>query len=246
MKKTKIITLILASIIIISVFVYFILFKNSQPKLIENIQTQTTTFEDKKIEENEVPFKINITYPSIKNQDNFNKLAKEIIDTELLEFKKNSVENDKAVKATDPENYAKYPREYDLIISYDKGQIDEYVASVVFEVYKFEGGAHGATYQIPLNYNFQNQAKISLEDFFGSQENYLQKISDFCRQDLTNQIITKNGSIEGVWIADGIAPMKENFSTFLINQEGVTFYFPPYQVAPYSFGKFKVIMPNTQ
>jgi len=247
MKKSQILALTFAGIIIISVFVYFIFFKNNQNNTIENnqiIQTQTKTFEDKKIEEKEIPFNINITYPEITNQENFNKLAKEIIDSEILEFKKNSIGNDNIIREVDPENYAQYPREYELIISYDKGQIDENIASVVFEIYKFEGGAHGASYQIPLNYNLKENKKILLADVFLGQENYAQKISDFCIQELTKQITESQQSTDGTWIKDGAGPIAENFGTFLINEKNITFYFPQYQVAPGAFGGFKVVMPK--
>lgn len=244
MQIKKLSTIIFVSVIIIFGIIYFIFFKTTKTELFKNNQNQELAFQDKKIKSAEKPFNIDITYPEISGQDEFNGLAKNIVDAELSEFKNNSVENDKAVKEVDPESYAKYPREYDFIISYDRGQLDENIASVVFNVYKFEGGAHGASYQVPLNYNLKENKKILLADVFSGQESYAQKISDFCIQDLKKQITESLGTTDGTWIKDGAGPIAENFGTFLINKESITFYFPQYQVAPGAFGGFKVVMPR--
>lgn len=244
MQKKKLLTIIFVFIIIVFGVAYFVFFKTPKIESTQNNRGQELSFQDKKIEENQKPFKINITYPEISGKENFNKLAKEIVDAEISEFKKNSVENDNAVREVDPESYAKYPREYEIIISYDKGELDENIASVVFNIYKFEGGAHGATYQVPLNYNLKENKKILLADVFSGQENYAEKISEFCIKNLERQITESQGSTDGTWIKDGAGPIAENFGTFLINKENITFYFPAYQVAPGAFGGFKVIMPK--
>jgi len=251
MQNKKIIILSLAFIIIISALGYFYFIKGGKNNFYSKInknteitETKTVNIEDKKITEDISPFKIDITYPEISGYDNFNNLAKNIIDTEISEFKTNSLENDKAVKETDPETYAKYPRQYDLIISYDKGQIDNDITSVVFDISNFEGGAHGAQYQISLNYNLKDNKKIELADLFQGQENYIQKISDYCIADLTKQVLEKVDSTEGLYIQDGAGPVADNFNVFLINKNNITFYFPQYQIAPYVFGGFKVVMPR--
>ena len=250
MQKKKIFVLSLAFIIIILVGLYFVFFKLNKKSVpeIKITQTETTNIkiEDKKISDSANPFKIDITYPEILGHNDFNALAKNIVDEEISDFKTYSLENDNAVKETDPENYAKYPREYELIISYDKGQVDNDIASIVFNIYSFEGGAHGSSYTIPLNYDFKNKKEIVLSDIFVGQKNYLQTISDYCIADLTNQIIASAGEeyTDKDWIKTGAGPIAENFDIFLINKDSVTFYFPQYQVAAYAYGDFKVTMPR--
>lgn len=217
-------------------------------------KSTTISLQEKTITDNTKPFIIEIIYPQIAGFDDFNQKAKSIIDKEIAEFKKSSLENDNAVKENDPESYTKYPREYALSIGYNKGQIDNNIVSIVFNVYNYEGGAHGASYFVPLNYDIKNKKEIALVDLFGApsalQEHYLQKISDFCIQDLTKQIIASAGSTEGTWISDGAGPVAENFQFFLINpstssgQATITFYFPQYQVAYGAAGDFKVTMPR--
>lgn len=243
--KTKnfIILLIILLAILTAGFFYF--YGNTNLS-IKNIINQTTEIKikDKKISYNEKPLKVDIIYPQIAGLDEFNKLAKAIVDEKFNEFKTNSLANDAAVKQVDPESYAQYPREYELLISYQEGQVDQNVVSVVFEEYSFEGGAHGATNFVPLNYNVKTKQEIKLADLFPNQTDYLKKISAFCVADLIKQVIDRMESTEGAWIQDGAGPKPENYSVFLINKDNMVFYFQQYQIAPGAAGDFKVVFPR--
>ena len=207
-------------------------------------QEQTIVLEDKTITDTKKPFNISITYPYIEGLDDFNKKSEEIVNNELSEFKKISLENDQAVKEIDLESYTTYPREYYLNIEYDKGLTNNEIISIVFNISNYTGGAHGANYFIALNYNPANKKEIKLVDLFPGQPDYLQKISIFCTEDLTKQIKERVGDDGGSWLETGAGPSLENFSIFLINKDRITFYFPQYQVAAYALGDFKVIMPR--
>ena len=207
-------------------------------------KTTALTLENIEIKDNAKPFDITINYPQISGQDDFNGLVKNIADKELSEFKQISLENDQAVKEIDPESYERYPRSYYLGINYDKGQIDEDTTSIVFNIENFTGGAHGAHYPIAINYNVKDKKEIKLSDLYKNQPDYLQKISDFCKTELTKQIIERAETIQGSWIEDGAGPDEKNYSVFLINKDKITFYFSEYQVAAYALGSFKVEMPR--
>lgn len=244
MKFKIIFTILVVILAVISVF----LFKNKD--ILQNdkpiIEPVVINIKEEKITDNTKPFKINIVYPQIDGFDDFNKKVKNIIDKELNNFKISSLENDKAIKETDPINYENYPREYDLNIGYEKGLINENIVSVIFNVYNFIGGAHGANYFISLNYNLKTKQEINLADLFPGQTGYLQKISDFCIKDLTKQL-TDSGGIEmtdASWIERGAGPNEENFQFFLINKDNLIFYFPRYQIAAGAAGDFKVIFPR--
>lgn len=207
--------------------------------------------EEKTLTEKEKPFNIEIKYPFVAGLDEFNQKIEDIVNKQLNEFKKISLENDQAVKEIDPESYAKYPREYAFNVGYTKGKIDENTASIVLNIYSFTGGAHGATNFIPINYDIKNKKEIKLADLFAGQKNYLQKISDYCAADLTKQMKETVGEegFDASWMQEGTAPKEENYSIFLINpstnsgQATLTFYFPQYQVASYAAGYFEVVMP---
>lgn len=208
------------------------------------------TIEDKKITDNTKPFEIDITYPYIEGQDGFNNFVKNIIDSETTSFKQISLENDAAVKEIDPESYAQFPRSYSLVISYDKGRLDDNMISSVINIYNFTGGAHGASYFKAVNWDFRTNTEVKLADIFSETPDYLQKISDYCVQDLKKQM-SQSGAMEmsnDSWIQEGAGPKEENFSVFLLSDAyadnpTITFYFTQYQVAAYAAGDFKVTMP---
>ena len=234
----KIIKIIILVVVLAAIAVGFYYFYKSP-------QSGEIKVSDVKITDNTNPFKIVITYPQISGLDDFNQKAKAIVDKEISDFKTNSLANDEAVKKVDPAGYAEYPRTYELNIGYDKGEIDGDVASIMFNVYNFEGGAHGASYFVPLNYNVKNKKEIALADLFPGETDYLQKISDYCTAALTKQLTKALGSLDGTYLKDGAGPNADNFQFFLINPDNtITFYFPQYQVAYGAAGDFKVTMPR--
>jgi len=209
---------------------------------ISSKQSESMAVKDKKITDNTAPFKIEINYPQITGQDEFNKIVKNTIDKEVSDFKTNSLENDNAVKTVDPVDYAKYPREYDLEIGYDKGIVDESVISVVLDIYSFEGGAHGANYSKSVNFNPKIKKEIKLTDLFPGNPDYLKTISDFAIKDLTKQIDAQ--MLDNLWLNTGAGPILDNYSVFLINKNDITFYIQQYQVAAGAAGPFKVVFPK--
>lgn len=243
MKKT-ILLLILLIVLIAAGAIFLFYNKDLVSTVLSPQKPVAVTIQDKQITDNTKPFVIKITYPEIAGLDDFNQRAKAIIDKEISDFKTNSLANDEAVKQTDPTTYAAYPREYELDISYTKGVADSNMVSVIFNVYNFEGGAHGASYFIPLNYNPNSKQEIKLADLFPNQPDYLQKISAFCIKDLTKQVIDKMESVEGSWIQDGAGPTEINYQFFLINKDNLVFYFPQYQIAPGVAGDFEVTYPR--
>jgi hypothetical protein len=237
----KIKNLIALLIIIATVVVAVILFNSYHPG-VKTTQEGSIILQDKQITDDTKPLKISITYPQINGLDDFNQKVEQIINDALNAFKENSLANDQAVKEIDPQSYAQFPREYELNIAYAKGQVDGKIISIIFTKYSFEGGAHGATTFIPLNYNTETKQEIKLPDLFIDQPNYLQKISEFCIADLKRQM-SASGAIDMTdngWINEGAGPAEENYSIFLINKDNIVFYFPQYQVAAYAAGDFQV------
>jgi len=243
-SKNLIILLVILIVVIVAGAVFLFSNKNFIPIALAPNQSAVINIQDKQINDNTKPFVIKIVYPYIPGIDGFNKMVLDAVNKEINDFKTNSLENDAAVKQIDPKGYAAEPREYDLDIGYDKGEIDENIVSVILNVYNFEGGAHGASYFVPLNYNPKTKKDIQLADLFSGQSDYLQKISDFCTADLNKQLTKTLGSLDGTYLADGAGPNADNFQYFLINKNNIVFYFPQYQVAFGAAGDFKVILPR--
>ncbi len=234
--KKLILLLAVLTAILLAVGVGFYYFNKSAP-------TKMFEISDQIISDKTSPFDISITYPKISGLDELNKEIKDTVESTLKDFKEISLENDSAIKENDPESYAKYPRSYYLSISYEKGLIDENTASIILYVENFTGGAHGAHYPIAFNYDVKNKKDIKLSDLFLNQPDYLQKISDFCSADLKKQILERTQGMDEGWILEGAGPKEENFSTFMINKNSITFYFSEYQVAAYALGSFEVVYP---
>lgn len=222
--------------------------KNSADESYTSMSMEKTTlvFQDRQITDNTAPLRIAITYPYVEGMVGFNAMAEAAANIQLGDFKKNSLENDQAIKEVDPEGYAKYPREYTLDISYDQGLLTSDTVSAILRVANYTGGAHGAQYFVPLNYSVKDARPLTVADIFPNDPNYLQTISEFCTTELTKQIDERGGTgaAAGSWITDGAGPVAENFQDFLLQDETVTFYFPQYQVAAYALGDFQVVMPR--
>ena len=248
MNKKNIAILILVIVLVAGAYVLYLqrsAILNATHKIAstnKSQQTPTISVQDKKITDNTKPFKIDITYPSFSGADDLNKKIADFVNSQISDFKTNSLENDSAVKKIDPVSYAKYPREYDLTIGYDKGIVDENTISTVLEVYSFTGGAHGATTFISFNYNPKTKTEIKLADLFTGQPDYLKTISDFSIKYLTGQIDPQ--MLDKSWLNTGAGPVAENFSVFLINKDNITFYIQQYQVAAGAAGEFKVVFPK--
>jgi hypothetical protein len=253
MSKNKIAILFII-LIFIAGFGYIIFKYRDQvgrlAQSVPGVQKKSIEIKDKKITDNTKPFVIDVTYPEISGESDLNKKIEDFITTQITDFKKISLDNDRVVKEADPTSYAKYPREYSFNVSYTKGEVDEDVISIVFSTYSFTGGAHGAEIFTPFNYNIKTQKEIKLSDLFSNQPDYLQKISDYCIKDLSEQI-TKRLEDNGdwvkqnqSWINEGAGPKEENYSVFLINKDNLVFYFQEYQVVFYAAGSFQVTMPR--
>ncbi len=245
MKKALVIFATITMIILgAGAYVFFTYRQTAQNQQPAEQQAQEIIVEDKKITEEQNPLSIEVSHPFIAGADGFNAKVGALINAEIKNFKEMSLENDAAVKETDPQSYAQYPREYDLKISYETGEVSEKIVSILFSVYSFTGGAHGNGYFTAVNYNIKENKEIVLADMFPGQSNYLKKVSDYCLTDLTRQMTERMGSPESGWLQDGAGPNPENYQAFLIKPESITFYFAPYQVAAYAAGDFKVAMPR--
>ena len=107
MNSKKIISVIIILIIVVACAIGYFYFQK-KPAVVT--APPIASVQDKIINDNTKPFTIKITYPQIAGLTDFNQKAKAIVDKEIADFKNNSLANDAAVKATDPADYAKYPR----------------------------------------------------------------------------------------------------------------------------------------
>ncbi len=230
----------------------------SAPTVSQNISTASSspvTVVTKKIEQTDDISRVDVSYPFITGiSQDINNQIQALLQNRIADFKKIAHENEQARVETNarlPLSQQRPARPnpndfwYELNITYATGTIDAKTASILFLVDEYSGGAHGNKSFIPFNYDIANNKPITLADVFLNVPDYLQKISDFVYADvlkqLTNQETGMQPDIE--WVKAGTAPQTDNFSAFTINNNSITFYIPPYQVAPYALGDFQVEMP---
>jgi hypothetical protein len=133
---------------------------------------------------------------------------------------------------------------YFLAIDYSIVMFNEKGISLCLDISPYMGGAHGMLYFETINFDLEKNSIIELEDLFVPEYDYLNIISEYCREDLTKQMKQIGAQPDEEWIADGTDPAyTDTFTNFLINQSGLMIKFPAYQVGPYAIGDFSVSIP---
>ncbi len=195
----------------------------------------------------------------------FNKKIEALITTAITDHEKKSAENWKARWETSGKDgsVAEFPAPNELLeffASWEPKEISPNRISILIRFGGFSGGAHGYEDVGTFNYDLKNNHEITLADMFPTDQNYLQTISGFARNELIahfkdvyradapgktvkEQEQWFNDSIVSA-IKDGTTPTIENFQNFTIEPHTITFYFPRYQVASYAAGEQRVVMPR--
>ena len=124
----------------------------------------------------------------------------------------------------------------ELTIGYEEYFADKGIVSIVFKIYQFTGGAHGNSFIQTLTVDSENDKIIYLKDVI-EQRNF-KKLQQFVRNKLKEDLEFKD------FIDDGTERWSD-FSSFAISATGYTFWFSPYQVAPYVNGIQKVDVPKS-
>lgn len=122
----------------------------------------------------------------------------------------------------------------ELNIQFEVAQYNEHLVTVVLDQYCFTGGAHGNTLFSKVVMDLKQRRIRILTDFFKGDP--LASIQAPVRKQLKAQIDFHD------FIDDGTATLKD-FEVFSLNDSTITFYFTPYQVAPYAYGSQKVSLP---
>lgn len=121
--------------------------------------------------------------------------------------------------------------------SFDSVYTDGSIASVRLILSEYTGGAHDISVAVGFNYDRTTGAMLTLDDALALTGDTLQQVSDIATSQLTKQF----GSVQS---ADGIAPTAQNFATFTIDKDNVTFTLQEYQAEPYSDGMPEIVIPR--
>jgi hypothetical protein len=190
-------------------------------------------------EEGQVPtYIISAQTPRFTGSDDarvqkFNEKAAELIQNEVEYFRKNILEQAPAMSTSTgnlfQENYT---------VVFQNGG----VWSLKFDFTGYaDGSAHPYHYSKIFNYDLEQGKKLSLENLFRPDSNYLEAVSSYCIFELSKRDIGFYGGFE-----QGAAPTTENYRNWNITPSGLLITFDEYQVAPYAAGTQTVLVPYEQ
>ncbi len=116
--------------------------------------------------------------------------------------------------------------------NYEVFRNDQQFVSVGQLVYQFTGGAHGMSSLTATTFRISSGRAISLADLFLPGSNYRERLEGTVR---------RVGTARGLplWGFNGV---KENANYYLTDQ-GLVLFFQPYEIAPYSEGIVKIMVP---
>jgi len=163
----------------------------------------------------------------------FNKTVSELVQHEIGYFRKN-------VLAQMPTNPVTSGSSFDAsyVVIFQGGG----VWSLKFD---FSGYADGAAYpyhySLTLNYDLEQGKKLSLEELFPTDSDYLEALSRFCIAELSKRDIGFYGGFQ-----QGAEPTPDNYRNWNITSTGLLITFDEYQVAPYAAGPQTVTVPYNE
>jgi hypothetical protein len=129
------------------------------------------------------------------------------------------------------------PGPYSLTSSIPSIYVSPEFVSIRFVLHSYTGGAHGGSVIHGFNNHRDDGAEVSLEDALSLVGLSLEAVANGVNEELT----TRLGSS---FFEDGALPVPENYETFVIDGDNVTFIFQEYQVGPYAVGPQEVAFPR--
>jgi len=198
--------------------------------------------------ENTKLYTVDAEYPQFAGvPDSFNKSIADFAESNVPDFKSASAENWQARENTLPTGEPKqeFPDQpFYFTLNWEPEQLNQNYISFIARFAEYIGGANEIQNLKAFNYDFKDKKEIALADLFPDVPDYLQKISDIVRADLTSELdAASGGNTPTDMINQGTEPTEENFSNFVFNDQTVTFYFSKCQVAPCVFGEQYVPVP---
>ena len=223
-------------IFLIFLFSFFYISSTRKNYISKNIQVLATSGieTEKKINEISLEFhyKVNIYYP-YTSYSNLNKEIENLVGKWLDQL-------EVAVK----EGINLEDQFYTLDIHYDAYNYQNYI-SYVFTCFLDTGGAHPNTYIETISFDKEKNNLFTIDSFQKTNINILSRFSEISRKELcqNKKLLDSN-----VWnmVLEGTRPIDKNFQNFAFSEKGVIVFFERYQIAPYSYGSYQVIIPYSQ
>lgn len=132
------------------------------------------------------------------------------------------------------------PAPFELWGAYRISRPSAAAISIAFEFWNYTGSQEGNLDILTLNYSLLTGQRLQLVDIFEKPDVALELMSSWSRKILEPRL---GASRRTRMLADGTAPLVENFSSFTLTPEGICINFQPWQVASRDAGIQTVLMP---
>lgn len=169
---------------------------------------------------------ITINYPST-NYLKVNTIIKEYLDTNINNFKNITLDKTKTT--------------YYLIINYKEYHYQNLISYIFFSE-SFTGGAHPIHLIKSFIYNIDTNSFITINTLIKNNSNILKELSNYTYKTLSNKKIFQNQVVNNM-LKEGTLPTTDNFKNILFTDKGLIIYFERYQIAPYYYGDYNIIVP---
>jgi len=192
---------------------------------------------------------IDACYPQFSNTDDarltaINDYIAEYILELVNEFRNAHTKNE--TMQTDQQKLQKLYEIETLSINYHCYLVKSDFISWEFVISEYYPGTPHPNFRTEtFNIQGKNMKLLRLKDLFKKGCNFTKRISDYCISDLTKQS-KKDRNPRVDWIKKGAGPKNNNFSKFCLDKSNLIFFFDPYTVGPYSWGRKEVIIPYTK
>ena len=151
---------------------------------------------------------------------------KERVGLSIAQFKKDAAEG--------PPPPDSVVQQYEFVSRFDSAYVGPDIVSAQIVTSSYMGGAHPMPIVNGLNFDRATGRDIALVDAFSMVGLSLEEIAEKAKKELQDKL----GS--DIIAPEGAGPTPENYSTFVIDKDRVTFIFQVYQVGPYSAGPQEV------
>jgi hypothetical protein len=196
-------------------------------------------------------FTINVRYPQIKYPSNaqveaaINSAIKKDIEEQVGKLRTSLT--DAAAEMVGSENAPPSTLDADFETVLVDNRIAAFRENYSFY---FSGAAHPGGSITTQNFDLTTGNRYELANLFKPGVNYLETLSQFCRQMVRDKISAlDNGQPldepATKWIDDGTQPSPDNFAAWSLGPNGLEITFQLYQVGPYALGPVKCEVPQS-
>lgn len=124
--------------------------------------------------------------------------------------------------------------DYDVVLNNEN-----YISARIMYGVNLTGGT-GDSGSISINYNFEDNSFVELQDLFPGVADYVSQISEYSILSLKSQL--GEDAFDGQ-IDSGAGPDEDNFQSFVFDETNLTIVFGKYQVGPGALGNPEVTIP---